>query len=204
MMNYSHLIGAVCFSILSTSAQAALFSFEYNDTVNSTNIDGLSFGDAVKITVSLDNGGVTNESQVWSVNNLQSVTFDFNNGGVVTTFSNPWGSDGLATDNGEFETDATGQPIFVMSDWSDTNVSSNFVTTASSADTFDWGLSINSPVYIQYISGADYYVNLSSPEEITHASSWSAVSAVPVPPAAFLFGSGLLGLIGTARRKKAA
>ena len=32
----------------------------------------------------------------------------------------------------------------------------------------------------------------------------SVVSAVPVPPALWLFGSGLLGLIGIARRKKVA
>ena len=34
--------------------------------------------------------------------------------------------------------------------------------------------------------------------------SWSAVQTVPVPAAAWLFGGGLLGLIGVARRKKAA
>jgi len=34
--------------------------------------------------------------------------------------------------------------------------------------------------------------------------SWSAVQAVPVPAAVWLFGSGLIGFIGIARRKKAA
>jgi len=33
--------------------------------------------------------------------------------------------------------------------------------------------------------------------------SWTRISAVPVPAAAWLFGSGLIGLIGIARRKKA-
>lgn len=42
--------------------------------------------------------------------------------------------------------------------------------------------------------------NLSSTGELTY----TAVSAVPVPAAAWLFGSGLLGLVGVARRRRSA
>jgi len=37
----------------------------------------------------------------------------------------------------------------------------------------------------------------------TSTVSWAQFSAVPVPAAVWLFGSGLIGLIGIARRKKA-
>jgi hypothetical protein len=39
--------------------------------------------------------------------------------------------------------------------------------------------------------------------EIDNVSVTADVSAVPVPAAVWLFGSGLLGLVGVARRKKA-
>ena len=47
----------------------------------------------------------------------------------------------------------------------------------------------------------DYYAG-DNPESITWLLYRGDVSAVPVPAAAWLFGSGLLGLIGVARRKK--
>ena len=43
-----------------------------------------------------------------------------------------------------------------------------------------------------------------SPINPTFAAGLSAtVTAIPIPPAVWLFGSGLLGLVGIARRKKA-
>jgi len=50
-----------------------------------------------------------------------------------------------------------------------------------------------------------YLVNVQHPSSANDAL-WSItrVSAVPVPAAAWLFGSGLLALLGISRRKKAA
>ncbi len=53
---------------------------------------------------------------------------------------------------------------------------------------------INDPLTFQLPSGVTF----------TSASGSTYVSAVPLPAAAWLFGSGLLGLVGVARRKKTA
>lgn len=61
---------------------------------------------------------------------------------------------------------------------------------------------------LQFTAGTNYYLFASggsvSPVNVPYTLSMTAAAApVPVPPAVWLFGSGLLGLIGVARRKKA-
>jgi hypothetical protein len=56
-----------------------------------------------------------------------------------------------------------------------------------------------------FLSTAHYYVDvLTSGVSLLSASGMSYATVVPIPPALWLFGSGLLGLIGMAQRRKAA
>ncbi|MCU7869274.1 MAG: VPLPA-CTERM sorting domain-containing protein [Candidatus Thiodiazotropha sp. (ex Lucinoma borealis)] len=53
------------------------------------------------------------------------------------------------------------------------------------------------------IEGADYFGGESFPDYQMNALLYRDVAAVPIPTAIWLFGSGLIGLVGFARRKKA-
>jgi len=77
-------------------------------------------------------------------------------------------------------------------DWS----TYNYSTTANASATGGITLQFNSTC------GAD--ANCVADFTIDNVSIMADVSAVPVPAAVWLFGSGLLGLVGVARRKKAA
>ena len=184
-------------------ANAALFQFQFEDTISSTTISGLSGGQSALVTVALDNGGTSLISQTWTAFDLQSLTFDFNDGGVVSTFSAPFDG-GINFVAGNFETDAAGELTAVMNDWSDYSVSSDFVNSGSAAGLFYYQLyggAVNvywSDVgYVQFDKGAN------GPESFLHPDQWSQVSVVPEPSIIALLGLGLAGL-GFARRRRQA
>jgi hypothetical protein len=156
------------------AALAAPYCFQYTDTISSSGTlpTGLAIGDSATITVKLDNGGTSLNSQTWNSSHLQSVTFDFKNGTVKTTFSSPWGGNGLNGSSGSFVTDGAGALTAVMSDWHDNNGLGTDYTTNSSNTPFTW-----------YLNGAnsEYYetsrrVNLTNVTNVTVASSWSNVT----------------------------
>ena len=196
---------AILTFVLSSGSRAAEIYFEYSDTILFTNIAGLSAGDSVKVTVSLDNGGTTDASQTWATSDLQSVTWDFNNGGLVTTFSSPFdaGLDPIST--GNFVTDESGNLTSVMSNWSDgyslaPPVVADFTTTGNGLN-FAWFLNGVNSVYFQ--NNYNEWVDLAKVSNMLNTANWYQMSPVPVPAAIWLFGSGLIGLISIARRKKA-
>jgi hypothetical protein len=189
------LISLALLGLSVSSVNAALVQFEYVDTMSFTNIAGLSAGQTAIITVALDNGVAGNISQVWTSSDLQSVTFDFNNGVLLTTFESPWGGS-LAGGLGNFSTDATGNLDSVMTSWFDAEVGIDY-TSNSSAIPSTWILNGFNSMY-RDTSGLVQLTNVSS---MLSPTSWSQVSAVPVPAAVWLFGTALIGLIGFDKRK---
>jgi hypothetical protein len=184
-------------------ANAALFQFQFEDTISSTTISGLSGGQSALVTVALDNGGTSLISQTWTAFDLQSLTFDFNDGGVVSTFSAPFDG-GIDYVGGDFETDAAGTLTSVMSDWSDYGITSDFVNSGSAAVSFQYELyGGSSTVYWSDVGYVELDNGSHGPESFLQPDQWSQVSVVPEPSIIALFGLGLAGL-GFARRRRQA
>ncbi|MDP6674475.1 MAG: hypothetical protein QGH93_06450 [Gammaproteobacteria bacterium] len=108
--DYRQIFFAFAVLLMASGAQAAPVQFEYNDTVSSSLIAGISAGQTANLTITLDNGGATNLSQSWGVADLQALTWNFNNGGLVTTFSSPFDG-GLVNTAGSFTTNGAGALI---------------------------------------------------------------------------------------------
>lgn len=187
-------------ALAAAPAQAVPFSFEYNSTISGTDIPGLIVTDAVKITVTLDNGNATALSQTWTGSDAVSVTFDFANGLHVTTFSAPFDG-GMAYTGGNFVTNAAGTLTDVMDSWFDFNAVADFTTTGAATD-FGWYLNGFNGVYFENTFGTS--VDLTNVSDMWEAANWSLVgattTAVPAPGALALFGIGLVGL-GALRRR---
>lgn len=72
-------------------ASAAVFNATFlstadNSGFNSPYVDNVSFGDAFKVVIALDNGGSSLLNQTWNASHVISVTFDFGNGAHTTVF----------------------------------------------------------------------------------------------------------------------
>jgi hypothetical protein len=183
-------------------ANAALFQFQFEDTILSTSISGLSGGQSALVTVALDNGGTSLLSQTWTSMDLKSLTFDFNDGGVVASFSDPFDL-GLDFGDGHFVTDASGTLISVMNDWSDYSVTSDFILAGLVAPiSFNYEFFHAGGSFFWSSAGSVSLVNgASSVDGFLQPDQWSQVSVVPEPSIIALFGLGLAGF-GFARRRQ--
>jgi hypothetical protein len=195
-------IGVLAALLIYANVQATAIQFQYSDTVSLSEIAGVSVGDAATITFTFDNGNTTSSSQVWNSSHLQSATFDFGSGELVTTFDSPFDGS-LSWDVGIFVTDGAGSLTSVMTNWGDQLVTSDYLTNGV-GDSFNWILNGSNFVYTQTESGSSsekiYLTNVNS---MLNAANWTQISGptvVPIPAAAWLFGSALLGL-GWLRRK---
>ena len=92
--------------VMGTSASAVPFSYRFESTVADSTF-GLpaSPGAPASITVTLDNGGTSDRSQVWTAADLELVIFDINNGAATVSFFSPFDG-GLLVANGSFATNA--------------------------------------------------------------------------------------------------
>ena len=189
-------------------ANAALFQFQFEDTISYSSIPGLPVGLSATITLGLDNGGTSLLSQTWTSSDLTAVTFDFGGGGYVTTFFGPFDG-GLVYTAGQFLTDPSGSPSSVMTDWSDLGVFADFTVSGGSHTSFNWYLDGADPFFVAdpgvaaeagvlHLAGNDWFSRAS---RIMDPGQWTLVAVVPEPSIIALFGLGLAGL-GFARRKR--
>jgi hypothetical protein len=189
-MNRSSILGACCAivtSLLATTAQAAVMN-----PILSVNIGGTLYD----VTFHDQPGDTFNE--LW--NNDDDGAFDDNDGSLFNAAPTFWGdSDGAL--------EAAIAIIAALGITGETTPGSDGFLVAHNKEP----TTVKSPNLTVTVDGvtapptdnpATWVI---SPTETMAGYAFASfeVSAVPVPAAIWLFGSGLLGLIGVARRKKA-
>ena len=118
-----------------------------------------------------------------------------------TGYHNQAATVSIASDNGagDVTLDMTGWTVFWSGGAIDMGTGADAVVTCGSAcgvgDTYTLDYNAVVPPSGGQFAGVAYQLHLSG--------TIGAPSAIPVPAAVWLFGSGLLGLVGVARRKKA-
>jgi len=167
------------------SAHAALVAFNltgtvtYDDTLNGTNIFGLSAGDPVTATGTFDDsligGDIVSGSGSIAVSTITDLVITV--GSQVFTETDDNGSGQLDIVNGT-ALDGMGSAGFVYA-----GTNPHLFTSDAGTDSFTG-------------SQDDSSTNIFG---VWHTFT---LTPVPVPAAVWLFGSGLLGLAGVARRKK--
>lgn len=175
-------LAAISFALGLGSAQAATWNFTLTGEVilaDSPNDYNLSGGSPVTVTGIFDDSVLTG-------------------GTGVISFATPGNSFTVTAGDAIFTPDEVfaGTPTLTLNAMNADFVSTGFLFYATDATT---GATFNS--YFSYFDGDDANFGYVS-------GGWLSFSAtqtvVPVPAAVWLFGSGLLGLVGVARRKTAA
>lgn len=196
--------GLLLSALATNAAHAAVFDFEYNDTISNSTVPGISLGDTIKITLALDNGGNALNSQTWAAADLQSVTISTNNGATVTTFSAPFGGS-LNFTAGSFVTDGGGALISVLSDWEDLVAGIDTTTTLAGLTATGWGFNGFNDILF-FTDGINFdTVGISHVNTITNAAAWSFAppsSPVPLPATLWLMLPGL-ALLGRSSARAA-
>lgn len=199
------LLPCIALSLISTASQAVTVSF--SGVMDGFNAGPFSGGTAFTGSFILDEsvaatGGVSTFSG--AVDNFM-LEIDGNvftgNNGTARQFSSASGAtDFFTVDIGGANGSVSGiagLDVFTgfSVDWRGPNLFSDTTVLAHDLTVADFG-------YTRVVFG---FNNLTSESVIDNASviNFGSVSAVPVPAAVWLFGSGLLGLVGVARRKRA-
>lgn len=192
-----HTVSLLALLCTAIPVQASPYLFEFNSTLISNPgpnplPTGLVAGQSAKITVALDNGGSSNISQIWSAANLQYVTFDFNHGTVLTTFTYPFwmGVQTAAQVPNSFITNGLGTLTSVLTYWgSNGSVGTDFTTNDATAP-FTWILNGGNGVYY---TGVNQVASIANVGTLLSPAAWTPViTAVPEPSAIWLTLIGLL------------
>jgi len=184
--------------VMGTSASAVPVSYRFESQIVERPFGAFgALGDPASITVTLDNGGTSDLSQVWTAADLQSVVFDVNNGAATVSFFSPF-DDGLSNAAGSFATDAAGNLISAPSNWSDLNVTADFAASFPSTNAQNWFINGGNPVLfdISLVPGPTTELVLDDAEGMLNPANWSRVTAtaLPLPPTLLLLIVGLGGL----------
>lgn len=161
-------------------------------------VSNVSFGDTFKIVVTMDNGGSSLVNQTWVQNDVQSVTFEFNNGAHTTVFGPIFN-----TFTGSFVTDGAGlltaTPTFLRYD------PPSVISTNSAHTPTSFYVDGNNDFY--YTDSGNRSVGLLNPSQVLVASNWTLApaAAVPEPSTIAVFGIGLCAfVVNVARRRRIA
>lgn len=177
----SKSIAALALSLSLGSAQAALVNFTLTgETIyaDAGNLFGLSNGSLITVAGTFDDSVL--------IGGLGTVYFDPDNSGNTFTitagnFSYTNADDDSYAFGGYPTLDFSGGPLPTLDFWH-----------TGSTD------------FISQIGQFDGYDGITSPGTVSGVWTQFEMTPVPVPAAVWLFGSGLLGLVGIARRKSAA
>ena len=203
-------ISAVLFCLsVSSLAVANPFTVTFSDTLSArSDTPPFNVGEAITISIVLDNGGTTAASQTWTSADVVSITFSMNDApNTITTVFSPAGMN-VAT--GDFVTDASGVLTAVLSDWADDN--NPTVITTDDPDT---------PIDLWYIAGYnEVYANYNTSASMNNVGNniipafWTnpVAAGAPAPAAAtpiptmgiWSIGilSGMIGLLGLYHRRR--
>lgn len=190
---FSALSIGLTLAMISTSASAVPFSYRFESQIVSALFEPFgTIGDPASITVTLDNGGSNDLSQVWTAAHLQSLTFDINNGAATASFFSPFDG-GLVDSVGAFATDASGSLISAPSNWRDSSVTADFIASFPVNNELWWFISgING---VLFDSSGEPALLLADIEGITDPANWSRVTDLPLPPTLLLLLVGLGGAV---------
>lgn len=185
-MKFWTFASAITALSISIATNAAPVLFTYTGHVTSSHIDLVSVGNTVTLDIIADNGNSSLQSQTWSMADTISATITV--GSYQAHFIDNW------FNSSGFKTDATGS--LTSTNWFGTN---SFSPTSS--DNYGSGIWLaNGSVVAPGWEPKFYY------DDGHHTvSAWSNpvfVSSVPIPGAIWLLGSGLAGLVCTARKRK--
>jgi hypothetical protein len=163
-------------------ANAALFQFQFEDTISLTNTPDLVVGYSAFITVGLDNGGISRLSQTWTASDLSFVRFEFQSpvNGVYQEFKAPFDG-GMTWDDGDFVSDSSGTITSVFSRWGDFYAYEDHIGSYTGYSrsgynglaTYSWILDgqndmfqIHEPCEVNLCSPNEFYVSLSGNVEV--------------------------------------
>jgi hypothetical protein len=219
-MKKTYLLGALCMLALSVSANAAIVTYT-DETSFLTALSGP--------TSTLDFDSTTAGTLIPSGNSLGGITFTYNIGGldmkVVDDFDTTSPNNYLGLDDaGNFDQFIDGDE-FTLSFSTPVSAAGMYFITGDPLINGDIhlvtsvGTALNSSIVDISLDdgGMAYYIGLISDTAFSSAAiQYDAggggnflfnvdditTSAVPIPGAIWLFGSGLLGLIGISRRRK--
>ena len=175
---------------------ATFLSIADNSEYFAPYVSNVSFGDTFKIVVAMDNGGSSLVNQTWVRNDVQSVTFDFNNGAHTTVF-------GPSFDVfiGGFVTDGAGLLISIP----EFESASPDIISTNSAQT-PYAFYVNSFNDLYFTGAGNFSVGLLDPVQALVASNWTIAppaASVPEPSTIAVFGMGLCAfVVNVARRRR--
>lgn len=185
MIKFLVIIAAMVFT---HGTWAAAVTFQWQTVAFNPTLPGLNNGDLITVNVFADNGGSSLFNQTWNNADISFATLTA--GSYQATYFPP-------TNFGDpvFETAAAGVVSSSRLVFAGPLNSLNFDTLGGAAATPFLARNLAQTSTGQFVAWD------SSISDTFAASQWT-VDAVPVPAAVWLFGSGLLGLIGVARRKR--